>query len=344
MSADSLVKARIRAALPGNTFSRRPLRLVLMLPMVTAVVTISTLLVVLPMPWYVASVAAVVLGNIYGSLMFLAHEVGHGATVRSRRIQRLFMYPGCAIFLLSPRLWVIWHNQSHHGHTNRADEDPDVFGTLERFMRSRSSLQAVHKFAPGSRYWRSAVFFLTFFTIHSQTVLWSKSRIFPGYEGLDRRRAEADSIVMAAFWVALSVGVGLRAAIFVVVIPMLAANCVVLAYIVTNHMVRPLTHEADTLLTTMSVRTVWLLDRIHLNFSHHVEHHLFPAMPSSMTPRVREVLTTQFPNEYLAPTHWRALASVLRTPRLYDGSSTLFDPYHGFRVDIPQVESRLRGS
>jgi fatty acid desaturase len=306
------------------------------------IIGLSVIVVVFPLPWYLQLLLAIILGNCYSSMMFLSHEIGHGSVVRSPRMRRVLMYPGCAIFLLSPHLWVIWHNQSHHGHTNKGEEDPDSFGSLENFWASPRLIKTHLKFAPGAAYWRAAVWLGTFFTLQGQTVLWVTSRTFPGYERLKRPRAAIDSAVMLAFWVALAIAVGFRDAFFVVVIPMLVANVVVLSYIVTNHMIRPLTETTDTLLTTMSVTTNPLLDKIHFHFSHHVEHHLFPAMSSCMAPRVRQVLNKHFAQYYLTPAHWRALVAVLRTPRLYDGQTVLVDPYSGARARTEDVETHLR--
>ena len=103
--ADGIVKSTVRAELPASTFARRPLRCLFVIPLTAIAIAVSTLLVVLDINWYIAALLSIVLGNVYGSMMFLAHEIGHGATVRSRGLQRLLMYPGCAIFLLSPHLW-----------------------------------------------------------------------------------------------------------------------------------------------------------------------------------------------------------------------------------------------
>jgi fatty acid desaturase len=341
MTSDHDVKTIVRAEVPADTFARRPQRSAFLLPLVAAIVLIS--LASVRAPWPLQLLLTVVLGNLYGSLMFLSHEIGHGSVVRSRRLQRVLMYPGCAIFLLSPHLWTIWHNQAHHGHTNKADEDPDSFGSLENLMVSSRVIKTHLKFAPGAAYWRALLWLCTFFTLQGQTVLWVKSRSFPGFQGLNRRRAAIDSAIMAAFWIAVCAAVGPRGTVFVVVLPMLVANFVVLSYIVTNHMVRPLVTTTETLQTTMSVTTAGPLDRLHFHFSHHVEHHLFPAMSSCMAPRVRTVLQKHFRTQYLAPAHWRALLAVLQTPRVYDGPTTLVDPYAGVRASTDDLSERLRG-
>jgi fatty acid desaturase len=66
----------------------------------------------------------------------------------------------------------------------------------------------------------------------------------------------------------------------------------------------------------MSVRTLSLLDRLHFRFSHHVEHHLFPAMSGADLPRVGHGCTA-CARRVVCPAHLRALLWLYRTPRTY---------------------------
>lgn len=65
-------------------------------------------------------------------------------------------------------------------------------------------------------------------------------------------------------------------------------------------------------------------------------------MPSSEARSRISMPSPALGDAYLAPPHWCAFISVLRTPRLYDGPLVLVDPYHDSRAAIPQVECRLR--
>lgn len=336
------VKAAIRSDLPPEVFRRRPLRCLYMVPLLAIVVLGSVATVALPVPWYLAAVLSIAVGNFHASMLFLAHEIGHGATVRTRWLQKALMYPGGAAFLLSPFLWHTWHNTSHHGYTNRADQDPDLFGTLDRFLTRPPLARSAVKAAPGSGYLVSAMYLFTFFTIQGQSVLWARWRELPGYGRLRRKRAVVDTGLFAAMWILIAVAIGSRGTLFAVVIPMAVANFVVLSYVVTNHMLRPLTDHTDSLGTAMSVTTFRVFDRMHFHFSHHVEHHLFPSMPTSMAPRVRASLVRCFGDRYLCPPHGSALRMVFRTPRIYDGPRLLVDPYRGARKDISPVEDELR--
>jgi fatty acid desaturase len=275
-------------------------------------------------------------------MMFFGHELAHGAMVRKRWIQDLLLYPCCAIFCLSPHLWRVWHHASHHAFTNRPDKDPDNFGSLENYLGANSVARALFRFAPGSASPLSYLFWVSWFTLHAQFVLWYSSRRLPGYAGLLRQRAALDSFLMAAFWLLVSTGIGWAASVFTIWIPMVVANLVVLAYVATNHMMRPLNNCSDTLRTSMGITKMGWVDRLHFHFSHHVEHHLFPTMPSRYYPLIRQFLMRQYGDRYLAPPHWWALVWLLRTPRLYADSCTLVSPHRADRLPLARVESALR--
>jgi fatty acid desaturase len=279
-------------------------------------------------------------GVLYGSLFFLGHEVGHGAVVRSHGMQTLLMWPAFTIFLLSPTLWRVWHNRVHHQHTNRDTHDPDNFGALGSYLDSRA-VRFTALLTPGSGRWPSLLYLPTWFTVHSQIVLWRQSRHCRGFESLNRPRAIIESAAMAAFWCGLGAQLGAWAALEVIVVPMLVANASIMSYIVTNHLLRPLVEENDPLASSMSVTTHRLLDLVHFNFSHHTEHHLFPAMSSKYLPLVRAGLRRHAGGHYLAPPHWKALLMVFRTPRIHAGNGTLVDPASGRAVSVDRVTEAL---
>src|SRR5262249_12079172 len=198
-------------------------------------------------PWYAALVVSVGLGSLYVSLFFFGHEVAHGAVCRSRRVQGAVLYVTGLIYCISPHLWMIWHNHAHHAHTNMPDHDPDTFGTVSQFRQRRFS-QFFGRCAPGSGHWLSVLYLPTFFTLHSQGVLWVNS-FQASFRRLNRRRAILDSVGMAAVWLALGVSVGLRGTLFVIVIPMLTTNAIMMSYVVTNHMLRRLAAGPDSVNT-----------------------------------------------------------------------------------------------
>lgn len=341
MDSEAELRKLIRARLPPEALINHPWRVLWALPLVTLITLGTAIVARVPMPWPAALALGVLIGNLYGSLFFWGHELAHGAMIRDRRGQDVLLFLPFLIYCLSPHLWRVWHHQAHHAHTNVAGRDPDNFGTLEDF-RSRPSTRFLVRFAPGSRHWLSAFYLFTFFTLQSWGVLLWKGRT-EDFRRLDRTRALLETLLMIGFWGVVAFQIGARATLFAIVVPMMVANAVILSYIVTNHMMRPLTESLDTLATTMSVTTWKALDHFHFHFSHHVEHHFFPNMATCYAPAVRAQLRRFVPDRYLAPPHLRALVTLFGSPRLYADAQTLADPYRGERMAITHVEARLRG-
>jgi fatty acid desaturase len=315
----------VRPHLPAEVFRPAPGRL-LWLPVHLAVIVGAAALVVLASPaWYVALACALVAGHSWGCLGFLAHETMHHAVVRNRLVEKLVGYAGFGIYGLSPTLWVAWHNQAHHGNTGKPVADPDGFGTL-RFWEKNRVVRVLESFAPGSRRPQSALFLFLWFSVHSLLVLAFHSERNHYYTRVSRRTVYAESAAMLAFWGGVLALVGPWAFLFVYVVPVLVANAMVMSYIATNHFLNPLTETNDPLANTLSVTAPRWLERLHLQFGYHVEHHLFPTVSGRHAPAVRDVLRRLYGDRYLAMSHARALRLLYTRPKVHDGHDALVDP------------------
>ena len=323
-SPTSELRRRIRRELPPATFAPRPWRALWFIPLAATVAASMTLVVVAQPRWYWSLGLALVIGQCLAAMGFLAHEALHGSMVSSPKLQTLLGYLGFGPVGVSPALWRVWHNQVHHAKTNMGNADPDSFGTLSRYQKMPST-RFVARLAPGSRHWTSAFFFAYWFTFHGQVVLWIQSKYMRSFTNLNRRRAKLDTLVAVVFWVIIASLAGWRS-LYVIVVPLAIANATVMSYIATNHFMRPQTEANDPLENSMSVTTSPLIDRLHFNFSYHVEHHLFPRMSAASAPAVRAWLQANTPDRYVSPPHVAALAALYRTPRIYLDATTLCDP------------------
>ncbi len=321
------VRKRIKADLPEEAFERRPLRALWYIPLSAIVIASLTYIIAADPAWYIALTLSIVAGQAFAGMGFLAHETLHGATVANRRLQDFLGLVGFGPVLVSPTLWRTWHNQVHHGKTNMGNSDPDSFGTLSRYEKAPST-QFVTKLAPGSGHWMSYLFFFYWFTFHGQIVLWIQARYVKAFKRLNRRRAVIDSAVCAAIWIVVAILAGPVGAIFAIVIPLVIYNFTIMSYIATNHFMRPMATTNDPLDNSMSVNTLGIIDKIHFNFSHHVEHHLFPTMSAASAPAVREWLLENEPKRYVSPSHLKAFLELYRTPRVFLDATTLVHPEH----------------
>jgi fatty acid desaturase len=190
---------------------------------------------------------------------------------------------------------------------------------MERFSVARGHLLGLLCFAVG-------------FSIQSLQLLVSAHR--RGY--LSRKEhllAIGESLLGVAVWVSLAVWLGPVGFLFAYVIPLLLANTLVMAYILTNHNLNPLNDVNDPLLNSLTVTVPPFFDALHSKFGLHVEHHLFPAMSSEYLPRVREELQQRWPERYQSTTLVDALGRLLRTPRIYRTATVLHDPRDGFECE-----------
>ncbi|MCH7737942.1 MAG: acyl-CoA desaturase [Chloroflexi bacterium] len=335
----------ILSELPPSALKGNPERALLLVPLLgLASFGIAGLATQSPPVW-VAFLAALGLGALYASLMFLGHEISHSAVVRNRRLQDVLLVPCLFPFLISPHFWKIWHVRVHHGFFNMKGKDPDIFFGLENAANkvSKSPVKPLlDRLNPNFDNPVSLWFLFIWLSFFGQVVLWSVSHKVPGFNGLDRRIAALTSGAMLLGWIGIGWAAGPYTSLFVIVIPMLVANFCVVSYIITNHQLRPLSDERDPLETSMSVTSVRALDWLFHNFSYHIEHHLFPSMSPVYFPAIRRILRRTVPDRYLAPPHFQALKLIARTPRNYNDKGTFFDSRSGSEVPVTDITARLK--
>lgn len=316
--------SELKRALPARALAPARSRL-LWLPVHLTVIVLGALAIArdwvpMPFPWLVS----LGIGMSFGGLSFLAHEVLHGAVVRSMWQRRLVGWLGFLPFFVSPRLWIAWHNRVHHGHANQPGVDPDAFPTLEEYRRRRTVRLVTDWLEPGRGRVAGVLSLLIGFSVHSLHMLASakKSGLLSAKA---RRWALLESAGAAAFWVLLALSIGWGPFMLVYALPLLIANAMVMAHIFTNHGLSPLTPVNDPLINSLSVTAPRWFEWITLRFGFHVEHHLFPWMSSRHAPAVRSLVRARWPERYQSMPLWRALHQLFVTGRVYKDGQTLMD-------------------
>jgi fatty acid desaturase len=260
-------------------------------------------------------------------LTFLAHETLHGAVVRGPRLRYLVGWLGFSPFVVSPRLWVAWHNRVHHGNTQHAGRDPDAYPTLHEYRSSRPVRLATW-IAPGLRHLRGASTPLIGFSVQSMHMLLAaRARQFLSTK--EHVLAIAETLFGIALWTGLAVATGGLVFLFAFVLPLLVANAIVMSFILTNHSLSPLTEINDPLRNSLSVTAPRVVEWLTLGFGYHVEHHLFPAMSARHAPEVRALLRAHYPGRYQSMPLCRATAALHSSARIYKNATTLTDPNSG---------------
>jgi fatty acid desaturase len=317
--------------LPRAVFAPRPWR-VAWLALHAAVA--AGAITVIALGWgglALAAPLALVIGHSFACMAFVGHETLHGSTVRRRRLRHLVGWLAFAPFMISPRLWTVWHNQVHHGNAGNPEVDPDAYPSLARYRRSRR-IRVFDRLALGIGHPAGVFSLLVGLTVQSLHSLFS----IGGQRRYMTRRAQAlaigETLAAAAGWATLGVvALGPLRFLFAYVIPLIVANVVVMAYILTNHSLSPYTEINDPLLSSLTVTTPRLLQVLHLGFGYHVEHHLFPKMSPAEAPRVRALLLERWPERYQSMPLATALWRLARTPRIHLTAEILVEPRSGRR-------------
>ena len=278
--------------------------------------------------WPARVAFSLLIGHSFAGAAFVAHETLHGATVRGRRVRLVIAWLGFLPFAISPILWVAWHNRVHHGHTGHSGVDPDTYPTLARYRESRA-VRVVDHLSVGGRRWAGLCTLLFGFTGQSLLALGQGTAF--GLTTGQRRAALAQTVAAAVLWTTVGILVGPLGFVFAFIVPLMIGNTVVMAYILSNHSLSPLTQLNDPLLNSLSVTTPRVLEVLHLNFGFHVEHHLFPAMSPRHAPVVRQLVRERWPERYQSLPLWSALRLLWTTPRVYENSTTLIHPRRGER-------------
>jgi fatty acid desaturase len=318
----------IRGELSSGAFAPARSRLWFLPASIVSIAIATTLLGLHLIPWILAPLVSLFLGVCFASLTFVGHETLHGAIVRGALARRIVGFIGFLPFVISPRMWVAWHNRVHHGHANEAGIDPDAGATLDEYRNSRRVRVIIDRFALGRRSSTGVIGLLVGFTGQSLHVLsFAKKR---GYlSARDYRFALAETGAGIAFWALIAWLVGPLAFLFAFGIPLVVANTIVMSFIFTNHSLSPLSEVNDPLMSALSVTAPRWIEWLTLGFGLHVEHHLFPSMSSRHLREVRELLRAKWPERYQSMPLWRALITLHRTARVYSAPTMLCDPRTG---------------
>jgi len=242
----------------------------------------------------VHALALVTLAFVSVHAGFLAHEVGHGAVTRNRRAIACL---GQVFNTLLPALCYSYYrhiHRRHHPHCNDRTRDPDM--QSEFFSMYRQSAQ--EKTGLGKLISR-----------HQSLLIWSLVWLQPFTLKIDSlrflrqnpRTTRVDQIIVllhcALWFVAPALVVGLPAALLNYGLMTLLAGPYLGAIFLVNHIgTRVIEPDESVSFLMQEISTTRNLGRSRLHgflfggVNNHIEHHLFPAMPTARLRAARPVV------------------------------------------------------
>jgi len=318
----------LRPHLPAEAFEPARSRLWWLALHVPLVAAGTALIAAKVLPIWLLPAVSLLIGASFAGLVFLGHETLHGAVVRGKALRHLVGFVTFLPFVVSPRLWVAWHNRVHHGNANRAGVDPDAYPTLAEHRADLGVRISTDWFGAGRRRVYGLVSLFVGFAFQSGHVLLVAGR--RGYlTRREHRLALLETALGVSLWLGFAWALGPLGFFFACFVPWVVANAAVMAFILTNHSLSPLTERNDPLENSLTVTVPRWVDVWTLNFGAHVEHHLFPWMSSRHAPAVTLLVRERWPERYQSLPLFTALRAVHATARVYLNPTTLFDPETG---------------
>ena len=237
-----------------------------------------------------------VYGNIFGFSNGIWHETNHGTFFKSPRLNKIFWHISSYMTAFEPIRWK-WSHYHHHSYTlhmqtpNPIDVEvvvtrpADVVGFFLRFLPFGSLVQSYK----GFQY------------LHKEILLHALGRktdslmkIVPAEEWPNVRRW---SQIHVAIWLAAIVASILTASwlpVLYIVLPNFYGNTLPNACGLTQH-AGLAEDDYDHRNSTPTVILGPILSFLYCRMEYHIEHHVFPMVPSHNLPQLHQAIKDQLP-------------------------------------------------
>ena len=252
-------------------------------------------------------------GILLNYLFAAQHELNHYTAFKTRWPNDFFNRI-TSFIQLYPRDYERWYHFVHHSHTQDWAKDPELL--------SRGGPYTLTSYLPylfGITYWTSRIKRL-FIVATGQTADY--------YSRRQKRRIVLESrvyLVAYALVVVVSVYLQSWAAVVYWIAPMFLTKVFQNVQNISEH--TGLTHEADTVHNTRTIKTWWIFRWLAWNMQYHTAHHTFPAVPFHRLPALHTELVRRAGYEppttgYLA-FQWRFIRQLMAGPESREGMSEI---------------------
>ena len=277
-----------------------------------------------------------IMGNSVIVLLFSTHDLLHSRTISHPLLRRAISLLGLALLWTPPTFWKAVHNREHHSKTNSLyDPDRNYLGEQPKnwgkwiqnlFVPSAE----VHPLwlAVGMGY---AWGVHTFRNLTSVLLFNQAEAAYPvvafKVSAKERRAIAVEFAIILAIHLSILSYLGLHPVKLILgyFLPIWIGYSGVMFYIYTNHMLCRMTDVNDPLINSISIRVPQIFDLLHLNFSYHTEHHIFPGVNSDYYPVVQAFLQAKYPDRFNLLDAGKAWQLMLQTPRHYKDENTFTD-------------------
>lgn len=279
---------------------------------------------------------ALVMGNSIIVLFFSTHDLLHSKAVKNASLRWIMSLIGLTMLWTPPTFWKAVHNREHHGKTNSL-HDPDRNYLYEQPKNWGKWIQNL--FVPSAEvhpFWlvvgmAHALGMHTFRNLSSVLLFNNKLAEYPPaafkVSPKERRAIALELLLILGLHLSILFYLDFHPVklILAYFLPIWIGSAGSIFYIYTNHMLCRMTSVNDPLINSVSLQVPKIFDLLHLNFSYHTEHHIFPGMNSNYYPKVQALLQAHYGDRFNLLSVGEAWRLLLKTPRHYKDENTFTD-------------------
>lgn len=279
---------------------------------------------------------AVIMANSIIVLLFSTHDLLHSSAISNPWQRRAISLLGLTMLWMPPTLWKAVHNREHHNKTN-SEQDPDRNYLFSQPNNWGKWIQ--NAFVPSSEVNPIALAIgmghswgvHTFRNLTSVLFFNNRSAQYPVHafsiSKKERTAIALELLVILSLHIAILSSLQFSAIKILLsyLIPIWIGHAGLMFYIYTNHMLCGMTEVNDVLINSLSIRVPKIFDILHINFSYHTEHHIFPGMNPNYYPLVQDLLLTHYPERFNLMDADKVWKLMLQTPRHYLNKDTFTD-------------------
>lgn len=331
---------KLRPLLPSEAFEPAPGKLVILLINLGIMIlgwAIASTLDQWPvfLLWLYLPIA-LIMGNSIVVLGFGSHMLMHGSIIKNKRVMDIMGFFGFALLWMPTTLWKVVHNREHHNKTNSINDPDRSYLESQPKNWGKWFQNLIVPSAEVHPFWLAvgmATGWILYCVRHISAVLLFNNKSVDYVPAAftvtpkERRAIALEVVAIAAIHLTILYElqfdpIKLLLSYF---LPLAIGYSGVIFYIYTNHMVSPMSSINDPTFNSLSLRVPKFFDWLHLNFSYHTEHHIFPYINSDYYPQVRELLELHYPGRLNLIDVREAWRLLLQTPRHYRDENTLTD-------------------
>lgn len=279
---------------------------------------------------------SLVMGNSIIVLLFSVHDLLHSKAIKHPFTRWLISLVALTMLWTPPTFWKAVHNRQHHNKTNSL-QDPDRNYLHDQPNNWGKWIQNL--FVPSAEvhsFWLAigmghAWGVHTFRNLSSVLLFNDALTQYPPaafkVSSKERRAIALEFLLILGIHLGILFFLGFHPVKLILsyFLPLWIGYAGIMFYIYTNHMLCRMTGVNDPLINSVSIRVPKIFDLLHLNFSYHTEHHVFPGINSDYYPMVQALLQAHYGDRFNLLDSDKAWRLMLQTPRHYKNENTFTD-------------------